>query len=468
MKKKIITGILLYACNLINAQVTLTKDLSYGNNGEYVYNDAGGYSAHTFIGDKLLVAHTYLNISGNNKYIKYTRLNSNGTHDLSFGINGSFVDSGSLGSASSLLDANTDYLINYSDDKYFITGQYDSAFQMNWAENGITGKKYINILPNGNLLFRKDDHFTRILANGTLDPSYGTNGKLSTLSYSTAFIYGIVSNDFAYEFGSGDYSNVNNYGIRKLNILTGSLDSGYGNSGLGETSIVPTTIRNSIYNEADGSMLNMLNGNSSNNNQYSISKTMSSGFLDAGFGTNGVFTLNNEINSINYTPYSNFYEDNASRIFFLLKSDVGDIAITSYSSSGVLRNINDQPVFNTGDNIYTNYNYGDYPNFQVVENYLYFFSPKKITRYIISEQTLSVAEDLTKNKKISFVNPFKNELILNTKEKIKNIEVYSESGHLVLVSKELRLNTASLLKGIYFIKITTASNQIISEKAIKN
>ncbi|MFP3637386.1 hypothetical protein, partial [Bacillus sp. SIMBA_033] len=77
---------------------------------------------------------------------------------------------------------------------------------------------------------------------------------------------GIVSNDFAYEFGSGDYSNVNNYGIRKLNILTGSLDSGYGNSGLGETSIVPTTIRNSIYNEADGSMLNMLNGNSSNNN----------------------------------------------------------------------------------------------------------------------------------------------------------------------------------------------------------
>lgn len=470
MKKKITTGIVLYACSLLNAQIFLSKDLSYGNNGEYVYSDNGGYSAHKFIGDKLLVAYNYLNISGNNKYIKYIRLNANGTPDLSFGANGSFVDSGSLGSPSSLLDANADYLINYSDDKYSAAGQYDAAFQMNWAANDISGKKYISILPDGKMLFRKDDNFTRILANGTLDIGYGTNGRLSTINYSTAFTYGVIHNNFAYEFGSGD-SNLNNYGIRKLNIITGSLDSGYGNNGLGETSLIPTTVRNSMYNETDGSILNMLNGNSSNNNQYSISKTASNGLLDTVFGTNGVFMLNNEINSIGYTPYSNFYADNGNRLFFLLKSDAGDITIASYSSSGDLKNINNQPVFNTGDNTYINYSYGEYPNFQVVGNYLYFFSPKKITRYIISEQTQTLSttpEKLKKTINATFENPFKNELKLQTEEKIKNVEIYDESGKLIVKGNTAEMDTSSLVKGVYFIKITTVSNQIISKKAIKN
>lgn len=470
MEKIITTAIVLCTCSLFNAQVILNKDLSYGNNGEYVYGDDGGYSAHKLIGDKLLVAYNYLNISGNNKYIKYIRLNSNGTPDLSFGTNGSFVDSGSLGSPSSLLDANADYLINDSDDKYSAAGQYDAIFQMNWAMNDISGKKYLHILPDGNILFRKDDSFIRILANGALDTSYGTNGRLSTLSYSTAFTYGIINSNFVYEYGSGD-SNLNNYGIRKLNTLTGSLDSGYGNNGLGETSIVPTTVRNSVYNESDGSMLNMLNGNSSNNYQYSISKTAPNGFLDAGFGNNGAFMLNNEINSISYIPYPNFYSDSDSRLFFLLKSDGGDIAIASYSSSGILKTINNQPVFNTGDNTYINYGYGDRPNFQVVGNYLYFFSPKKIVRYIIGEQaqTLSaVSGKVEKTRDVTFENPFKNELILQTKEKIKYIEIYNENGSLVLESKDLKLNTASLINGVYLIKITTTSNKIISKKAIKN
>ncbi|WP_160136874.1 T9SS type A sorting domain-containing protein [Chryseobacterium sp. c4a] len=468
MKKIITTGIVLYACSLINAQVTLQKDLSYGNNGEVTYNDNGGYSAHKFIGDQLLVAYTYLNIAGNNKYIKYVRLNSNGIPDVNFGSNGSFVDGGSLGSPSSLLDANADYLINYSDDKYSAAGQYDTAFQMNWATNDISGKKYIHILPNGTIIFRKDDNFTRILANGALDSSYGINGRVSTLSYSTTYAYGVIHNNFAYEFGSVD-SNINNYGIRKLNIMTGNLESGYGNNGLGETSIVPINVRNSMYNEADGSMLNMLDGGSS---QCLISKTKSNGFLDASFGNNGVFTLNREINSINYTPYSNFYADSANRLFFLLKSDEdGDIVIASYSSSGILKSINNQSVFNTGDNVYTNYSYGEYPNFQVIGNYLYFFSPKKIIRYIISEQAQVLSTESRKIEKaaeVTFENPFKNELTLHTKEKIKNVEIYNESGHLVQESKGLKLNTASLINGVYLIKITTVSNQIISKKAIKH
>lgn len=470
MKKILITSIALGLGGLINAQIILTKDTSYGNSGEFVYSDEGAYSGHKFIGDKLLIAYTYLNIAGNNKYVKYTRLNSNGIPDVGFGNNGSFVDSGSLGMPSPLTDANLDYLINYSESKYFSNGQSDPVFQMNWGINNMTGKYYLNILPDGHILFRKDNYFTKILDSGALDPSYGTNGKLNTLDYSSSFIYGKIINNSAYEFG-GDPSNPDNHGIRKINISTGTLDLNYGVNGLGQTSITPSSIRNSSYNPSDDSMLNMLNGDSSSNYQYLISKTKSNGLLDAGFGTNGVFTLNKEINTVEYTYYSDFYQDNASNVFSLVKSTEGDIAIVCYSPSGSRQNINGDSVFNTGDNIYTTYNYGDYPNFQVVGNYLYFFSPKKIIRYIISEQAQVLSTESGKIEKVpefTFENPFKNELTLHTKERIKNIQVYNENGYLVLKSKDLKLNTTSLVNGMYLIKITTASNQIISKKAIKN
>ncbi|MCW3161061.1 T9SS type A sorting domain-containing protein [Chryseobacterium oryctis] len=75
---------------------------------------------------------------------------------------------------------------------------------------------------------------------------------------------------------------------------------------------------------------------------------------------------------------------------------------------------------------------------------------------------------ITKENEISFNNPFSNELILNSKEKIKKVEIYDESGRVVLKGNGSRLNTSSIVKGTYFIKITTDSNKMISKKGIKN
>jgi hypothetical protein len=70
---------------------------------------------------------------------------------------------------------------------------------------------------------------------------------------------------------------------------------------------------------------------------------------------------------------------------------------------------------------------------------------------------------------LNFNNPFKDVLNLNTNEKIKLVEIYDEAGRLVLKSNNAKnIDTPSLEKGTYFIKITTELNQMISRKGIKN
>lgn len=469
MKKNIIAGI-IFACVFTNAQVILTKDLSFGNNGEFIYPDNGGYRSHKFLGDKLLVSYTYLNTSTTNyKYSKFIRLNFNGTPDATFGSNGSFVDGGSVGTASSMKDANLDYLINDSWSKYFSNGQHDNIFQMNWTVNDFTGNKYYKIFPDGKILYRKDNKFGRLLPNGVVDITYGNNGSVTTISHSNDFYYGKILNDFVYEFGSGYILNPSsNTGLRKISTLTGTLDTGFGVNGLGQTSLLPSILKNSMFYQEDSSMINMIEEYNSGNYQLAVSKTNSNGFLDAAFGNNGVFPLHEEIDTVTYTYYPIFYANNTNKLFFLIKNMDGDINIVCYSFSGTMQTINSHNVFQTGDNTYYNYDYEDYPRIGIVGNYLYFFSPKKITRYIISESSLSTIGHINKFDEIRFNNPFKDELLLNTHEKIKEIEIIDENGRVVLKSRAKGINTSGLLKGIYFIKLTTESNKVITKKGIKN
>lgn len=105
----------------------------------------------------------------------------------------------------------------------------------------------------------------------------------------------------------------------------------------------------------------------------------------------------------------------------------------------------------------------------VVGNYLYMIGFSKVSRYILSETSLGVEGLNNQKTEIDFVNPFKNELILNTNEKIKSVEIYDESGRLVLKNNSTKnINTSMLEKGIYFIKIITEQNSVISKKGIKN
>jgi hypothetical protein len=104
---------------------------------------------------------------------------------------------------------------------------------------------------------------------------------------------------------------------------------------------------------------------------------------------------------------------------------------------------------------------------EIKGNYLYLFTQGAISRYIISDGVLNTQETKTASQ-INFINPFSNELNFNSNEKIKQIEIYDESGRLILKENDKKqVNTSHLNKGVYIIKITTDSNKIISKKAIK-
>ncbi|MDN5479003.1 MAG: T9SS type A sorting domain-containing protein, partial [Chryseobacterium sp.] len=87
---------------------------------------------------------------------------------------------------------------------------------------------------------------------------------------------------------------------------------------------------------------------------------------------------------------------------------------------------------------------------------------------IISNATLSTSENIETKESLQFINPFQNELNFTSKEKIKSIEIYDETGRLVLEGKNSTLDTSALERGVYMIKITMQSNKVVSKKGIKN
>lgn len=461
----------ILACNIAYsyAQITLTKDLSFGNNGEYIYPYTGSYATHKLLGDKILVSFNYSNPGSSAGYSKFIRLNSNGSLDLSFGTNGEFTDGGNPGSPDTMYYGTEDYLITASDSKYFSSGIFDNVFMNNWGINSINQKKYLHILSDGKIIFRKDSNFTKILSDGALDNTYGTNGSITTLPYSVNYHQGLVAGNFAYEFGTSTSQMTN--GIRKINTSTGSLDLSYGNGGYGNTSIIPSMLINSIPHQIDNSMINFIYNDGTG--QYSLSKTNSNGLLDANFGNGGVFSIPASINSIPYTFESSSYKTQRSGNVFLLveSNNTNDYEIMSYSFSGNLQTINALQTFPTGFNRYDFYPYPAPYTYRIEtkDNYIYLFTPTKIIKYLISNSTLSVSENADKNDLVQFANPFGDQLLLNTNEKIKSIDIYNEAGRSVLKANATRnINTSMLEKGVYFIKIITEQNQIISKKGIKN
>lgn len=343
MKKILIAGLML-ALSCSYAQVNLTKDMSFADNGEYLYPDTGSYTRHKFTDSSILLSYTYVNSSDPyNPYAQFVRLNSDRSYNMTFGTNGRFIDQGGVGMPDTLADANCAFLITYTGHKYYSSGTSDTNFYINSSMNGLYQQIYSKLSNDGKILLKKNDRFTRLQADGNLDVSYGINGSVAAPIYSDDFQRGLIEDGYAYEFASGTGTGTTT-GLRRINVQTGILESTYGVNGLGVTSTVPAIVRNSIYFNTDHSVINMLENNSSTGYQNSISKTSANGFLDSAFGTNGVFTLAGNMNNTPYTYYSQFYTNSSGKIFFLIRSDIGDIDIACYSSSGTLQNINNLGV----------------------------------------------------------------------------------------------------------------------------
>lgn len=479
--KKIITAILV--CNLAYsyAQITLTKDLSFGNNGIVqittpnqflMVEDRDIDKKSMFQGDKIFVSYPYGDpLNGIPTSTRYIKLNYNGTTDNTFGNNGE-ISVPEL--ESYYFHSQNDFFYLLSGNKFLSNGQIDSSF----GNNGMltTGNWYYKfVLPDGKIISRNDAEVQRFLSNGNADSSFGTNGVVNLNSS--------VHNSY-YNFGhlffckdNAVYENVTSVGevskMRKINLNTGNLDLSYGENGYAQIrysnssnfnfysgSVVVDDQNNIFVNKFDD-----LEGN------CQLTKTNSLGNLDSAFGTNGVIEFDNS-----FTDNGEDYLGGERRPLqyenmILVSSEfetagVGKIGIRGFYTSGNPVMINNDYFFPLSDVTYT---HPEYLRMIVKDNYLYVFFDNKISRYIFAQSTLATNAISQNGNSLNLNNPFKDELNLNTNEKIKSVEIYEETGRSVLKANATKnINTSMLKKGIYFIKIITDQNQIISKKGIKN
>jgi len=473
--KKIITAIL--ACNLAYsyAQINLTPDSNFGNNSIVdLGSNLSRILSYRFFNDKIMIQNYDLT-NPNFTYSRISMLNNDGSLYTNFGTGGSFLLPTSYNGnndADFVHHLNSSYILMISGRKYLYNGTLDQTYGNNGQTQMYPEEIYRKVLPNGKLLIRTINNFYQYTSTGNLDTAFGNNGSVSTNNLLTNYYYPVFDYQDNFVPLNSDNSVLEydgNYGtFRKMNYYTGNYDVNFGIDGNGQYSIGGSGTVMKFYVLSDHSSINYL-FDSNNLNSKFLTRTLSTGMLDSALGNNGKIDLPENINGVNLLYNQDFAVVNESNYVIPVFDDSypKKMYLANFNNNG-LSTINSQNLLDTGITT-AMVNPDDKVFISVKDGYLYLFvNPTIIKRYLISENVLS-ANETKVNAQLSFANPFKNELNLITDEKIKSVEMYDESGRMVLKKNTKKnIDTSDLEKGIYFIKVVTESNKVIYKKGIKN
>ena len=477
MKRSIFSGLFFTACFFFaSSQITLSKDINFGNNGVveienpnyYIkINDTESYKSYLFKDDKILI--NYCSTDINNPVTKYIRLNSDGSTDTTFGING-IISNSEYQDTYFYADSNSFY--TKSGKKFFNNGQLDISYGVSgFLNTGATPYKVIN--SDNKLLARQDDKITRYLASGAIDNSFGTNGIMlldQTINASSS------ANDVDLVHHTNQYFTENvwsvgiNARLRKINISTGNLDASYGNSGYAEISSVNGSAGFNFYS---GSALDLQNDYYINkfddlDGNFRLTKTNSNGFLDGSFGNNGMLEINNMFSYGGRDYLGGERKPVLFQNYILISTEGYDtsafVGLRAFQHDGTPVTINTDAFYPLQG---VSYSVSPEEMKIIVKgNYLYVFYDNKIARYIFNGTSLSV-NDSNHKEIFEVINPFKEELIINTNAKIREIKLLDIDGRVVLKSKRKILDTSHLKKGTYIVNLLTESGEVFVSKSIK-
>jgi uncharacterized delta-60 repeat protein len=132
---------------------------------------------------------------------------------------------------------------------------------------------------------------TRMLANGTMDSSYGNGGwvvvNINGSSAGNAIV--LQPNGKIILAGTGNGNGALNFAAARLNP-NGSLDTSFGYGGVATVPIGPEAIANAVSLQSDGKIV--LGGMAYvGHNAFAAARLNASGSIDTSFGTGGVTTL---------------------------------------------------------------------------------------------------------------------------------------------------------------------------------
>lgn len=465
----------------VHAQISITKDLSFGNNGTVTINTGTtpmfSYILlipninSTFQGNKIFLGYPYSDASDPTLKSQFVRLNSDGSFDNTFGSGGVIK----------LTDfepyyfyANSSYFYLNGNIKYLTgSGQPDPNFISTGIQN-VTDWIYKTVLDDGKIFVRAESSFNKFLPDGSVDFTYGANGSI-TLSSPVAgdpndtYDFFFNRNNFIFEFISSNSGPLN---VRKIDLTTGNLDITYGNNGYAQVknSSVPSSAgfaKSIVSTQNDGSFVNKL----SDGNTVYFTKTNPLGIMDTTFGNNGVISgpMSFTSNGITYSGgsmdplmYNNLIIMPASSTDPQGNTVWG---VSGYSLNGAAMNINGNAFFPLSGISYESLGY-----IFAKDNYLYAIHDNNITRYTVqqSSSTLGIVGDQKSNGfTVSVSNPFREELSVMSDQKIRKVEIKDQAGRTVLVGNQNKLDTSFLTEGVYTIIITEDSGKERIVKGIK-
>lgn len=427
----------------------------------------GNVSSIVFQPDnKMIIGGEFTSYNGMIKN-KIARLNTDGTLDTSFNMNGA----GANGTVSAVALQNNGKIIaggtftkyngnditnlvrinadgSYSNDLTLGTSFNNSVTAVAVQNDGkiIVGGSFTNY--NGTAINR----LTRLNTDGTID---------ATFSVGTGANSGSISSIILLADGkmiiTGLFTSFNGTTGRIFRLNTdGTIDTSFSTGGTGTNLPIYT-----VAVQQDGKIL--IGGNFSTFNGIAnarVARLNSNGSLDTTFapGTNidgSVQTLvvqpdNKVIIAGAFTKYGTTLSNKIMR----LNADA-TLNTTFDVGSGTNNNIN-KMVLDPNNNVliggvFTNYK-GSGKN--------------RIARILNVVSSLATAEIRNKTGVDLYPNPFTNDIHINTTEKLSNVSVYDMSGKIVYVSDKKDLNLSHLPKGTYILKAMSAGNKTITVKKI--
>ena len=294
-----------------------TIDTSFGTDGK-VTNDFNNepnfifYSSILQQTDQKLITATTHSLLGGDQDFFLARYLENGDLDPSFGNNGTVLtDYGAdILSATSLLPDGKILAVGWSQigisrylllTKYLPNGDLDTAFGVDGIVATYLHDSPTIVFPfvvqnDGKILvaFRGTAGlltFHRYMANGMLDPTFGTNGVVEA-NIASSVLYGSIAmkeNGTIVAFMGLGGSNV----ILAQFLSDGSLDTSFGTNGITNVDI-PIVIPINVLLDQDENILISGNDFGFEIGAYFLARYDSNGILDTTFGANGITTLSFE------------------------------------------------------------------------------------------------------------------------------------------------------------------------------
>lgn len=296
-------------------------DLSFGNNGivtTAIGSDAYGYAMSVQPDGKILVAGTSSD-NGTNDNFALVRYNTDGSLDLTFGLNG--IVTTNLGSSS--LDNATDISIQ-PDGKILLAGfsgtganadfalvRYNpnGSLDLSFDSDGIVitpigndhdGALAISLQPDGKILLAGWSSYgvnlsnfilIRYNSNGSLDLSFDSDGIVNTSFGNNSLAWAMSLQPDGKILLGGPLSNGTNgtfFSVRYNN--DGSLDLSFDVDGKVTTAIGSASGANAMCLQPDGKILLAGTAVISGHSDFALARYNSDGSLDLNFDTDGIVT----------------------------------------------------------------------------------------------------------------------------------------------------------------------------------